>query len=75
VLQCSAVNLIDASALESLEALSQRLHNAGVTLHLSEVKGPVMDALKKVDFAAHLHGNIYLSHYSALADLDPNTTL
>src|SRR5690554_1580945 len=75
VLQCSAVNLIDASALESLEALSQRLHNAGVTLHLSEVKGPVMDALKKVDFAAHLHGNIYLSLYSALADLDPNTTL
>ena len=74
VLQCSAVNLIDASALESLEALSQRLQNAGVTLHLSEVKGPVMDALKKVDFAEHLSGNIYLSHYSALVDLDPDTT-
>jgi SulP family sulfate permease len=39
------------------------------------VKGPVMDALKKVDFATHLSGNIYLSHYSALADLDPTTTL
>lgn len=75
VLQCSAVNLIDASALESLESLSQRLQNAGVTMHLSEVKGPVMDALKKVDFAAHLSGNIYLSHYSSLVDLDPNTTL
>ena len=74
VLQCSAVNLIDASALESLEALSQRLQNAGVTLHLSEVKGPGMDALKKVDFAEHLSGNIYLSHYSALVDLDPDTT-
>ncbi|MFN3712615.1 MAG: SulP family inorganic anion transporter [Alcanivoracaceae bacterium] len=75
VLQCSAVNLIDASALESLESLSERLQNVGVTLHLSEVKGPVMDALTRVDFADHLSGNIYLSHYSALADLDPDATL
>ena len=75
VLQCSAVNLIDASALESLESLGQRLQDAGVTLHLSEVKGPVMDALNKVDFAEHMSGNIYLSHYSALMDLDPETTL
>jgi sulfate permease, SulP family len=74
VLQCSAVNMIDASALESLESLSQRLRDAGVTLHLSEVKGPVMDALKKVHFAEELSGNIYLSHYSALADLDPEVT-
>jgi sulfate permease, SulP family len=75
VLQCSAVNLIDASALESLESLSQRLQDAGVTLHLSEVKGPVMDALKKVDFIEHLSGRIYLNHYAALSDLDPQTTL
>ncbi|MCC1496540.1 SulP family inorganic anion transporter [Alcanivorax sp. 1008] len=75
VLQCSAVNLIDASALESLEALSQRLQDAGIMLHLSEIKGPVMDALNKVDFVEHLSGNIYLSHYSALAELDPETTL
>jgi sulfate permease, SulP family len=75
VLQCSAVNLIDASALESLESLNERLQNVGVTLHLSEVKGPVMDALTRVNFAEHLSGNIYLSHYSALVDLDPETTL
>ncbi|MBL4544236.1 MAG: sodium-independent anion transporter, partial [Rhodobacteraceae bacterium] len=41
----AAVNLIDASALESLEAINARLRDAGVTLHLSEVKGPVMDRL------------------------------
>ncbi len=75
VLQCSAVNLIDASALESLELLSQRLQDAGVILHLSEIKGPVADALKKVGFADHLSGNIYLSQYAALTDLDPLTTL
>ncbi|MCK5873368.1 MAG: sulfate permease [Alcanivoracaceae bacterium] len=74
VLQCSAVNLIDASALESLESLSQRLQDAGVTLHLSEIKGPVMDALNKVDFADHLAGRIFLSHYAALRELDPDTT-
>lgn len=75
VLQCSAINLIDASALESLESLSQRLQDAGVTLHLSEIKGPVMDALNKVDFIDHLSGRLFLSHYAALRELDPSTTL
>ena len=43
VLICSAVNMIDASALDSLRGLSQELADAGVTLHLAEVKGPVLD--------------------------------
>lgn len=50
VLICSAVNLIDASALESLDAINARLKDSDVKLHLSEVKGPVMDQLKKSDF-------------------------
>ncbi len=41
VLMCSAVNEIDLSALESLEAINQRLEEQGILLHLSEVKGPV----------------------------------
>ena len=49
VLQCSAINDIDASALESLEAIEQRLRDAGIALHLSEVKGPVMDRLQHTD--------------------------
>src|SRR5690606_37968713 len=43
VLMCSAVNAIDMSALESLEAIQHQLQDLGVRLHLSEVKGPVMD--------------------------------
>ncbi len=43
VLQFSAVNALDYSALESLEAINQRLRDMGVGLHLSEDKGPVMD--------------------------------
>ena len=74
VLNCAAVNEIDASALESLEALIERLGAADVSLHLAEVKGPVTDKLKRSEsFCAHA-GRIYLSHYDALAALDPATT-
>ena len=73
VLICSAVNEIDASALESLEALNDRLSAAGIAFHLSEVKGPVMDRLKRSAFLKHLFGRIYLSQHDAMADLDPAT--
>lgn len=71
VLQCSAVNQIDASALESLEMIEQRLHAAGIKLHLSEVKGPVMDRLQKTEFLACLSGQVFLTHYQAIAALTP----
>ena len=65
VLICSAVNLIDASALESLDAINARLKDSDVKLHLSEVKGPVMDQLKKSDFLDALTGRVFLSTYAA----------
>lgn len=71
VLLCSAVNDIDSSALESLEAIDRRLAEAGITMHLSEVKGPVMDRLRQSDFLDHLHGQIFLSHYLAVKTLTP----
>lgn len=69
VLMCSAVNHIDASALESLEAINRRLAEAGVTLHLSEVKGPVMDALERTHFLRDLSGKVYLTQNQAFEDL------
>lgn len=69
VLMCSAVNEVDASALESLEAINARLKDAGVTFHLSEVKGPVMDRLKRSHFLVDLTGEIYLSQHEAIAKL------
>jgi SulP family sulfate permease len=69
ILQCSAVNSIDASALESLEAIDHRLQNAGITLHFSEIKGPVMDRLKKTPFYTYLKGQIFLSHFQAVEAL------
>ncbi|RRW25666.1 SulP family inorganic anion transporter [Stutzerimonas stutzeri] len=74
VLMCPGVNLIDASALESLEAITARLHAAGIQMHLSEVKGPVMDRLRHSDFLSHFGGQVFISQYEALLALDPDTT-
>lgn len=74
VLMCSGVNLIDASALDSLEAIAERLASAGVQLHLSEVKGPVMDQLKRSDFLQRFGGQVFVSQYQALCALDPTST-
>jgi SulP family sulfate permease len=65
ILMCPAVNGIDASALESLEAINQRLQDSGVQLHLSEVKGPVMDQLKRSHFLQQLSGQVFMSQYDA----------
>lgn len=73
VLMCPAVNLIDASALESLETISERLRTAGIQLHLSEVKGPVMDQLSRSDFLDRLQGRVFLTQFEALMALDPDT--
>ena len=69
ILMCPAVNFIDSSALESLEAMNNRLADAGIRLHLSEVKGPVMDRLAHTDFLRDLTGNVYLSQHDACEDL------
>ncbi|WP_417580639.1 SulP family inorganic anion transporter [Pelagibacterium sp.] len=69
ILMCPAINAIDMSALESLEAINIRLREQGIGLNLSEVKGPVMDRLKRTDFLDHLTGRVFLSHHDAVAAL------
>ncbi|MCC6001163.1 MAG: sulfate permease [Pararhodobacter sp.] len=73
VLMFSAVNDVDASALESLEMVLAKLHASGVKLHLSEVKGPVMDRLQRTDFLLHVDG-IYLTQFDAMRALAPALT-
>lgn len=72
ILMCPAVNDIDISALESLEAINHRLQAANVRFHLSEVKGPVMDALKKAHFLPNLTGKVHLSQHQAMLDVTRN---
>ncbi len=74
IMMASAINEIDASALESLEEINRRLKDAGITLHLSEVKGPVMDRLKRSDFLDHLSGRIFLTQYEAYVALRRDAT-
>jgi len=69
ILMCSAVNAIDASALESVEAINLRLKDGAIDLHLSEVKGPVMDALKRSHFLHELTGKVWLSQHEAFEGL------
>ena len=69
ILQCTAINEIDMSALEALEAIDHRLREQDIQLNLSEVKGPVMDALNKTDFLEHLSGKVFLTHHRAVEAL------
>lgn len=69
VLMFSAVNEVDLSALESLEAINARLKDMGIRLHLSEVKGPVMDRLRRQHFLSDLTGEVFLSQYDAFKAL------
>lgn len=70
VLVGTAVNFIDASALETLESLRQELADAGVTFHLAAVKGPVMDRLQKIGFAAQFGSeNIHLTTHEAMKSI------
>ena len=71
ILECPAVNTIDASALESLESINHRLADGSITFHLSEVKGPVMDQLKRSHFLQALTGEVHLSHFDAVASIKP----
>ena len=73
VLMFSAVNDVDASALESLEMIAAKLADAGVKLHLSEVKGPVMDKLRNSHFLEGLAG-LYLTQADAMQALAPALT-
>jgi SulP family sulfate permease len=69
LLICNAVNFIDSSGLEMLELLNDNLHEAGVTLHLSEVKGPVMDRLKETEFFQRMHGDVFFTTDIAMRSL------
>ncbi len=74
ILVCPAVNTIDLSALESLEAINLRLKDSGISLHLSEVKGPVMDRLKNTHFLKVLTGKVFLTQFAAVSALREEIT-
>jgi SulP family sulfate permease len=74
ILECPAINGIDMSALESLEAINLRLKDAGITFDLSEIKGPVLDQLKRSHFLNELTGKIHLTQFNAVSAIKPGLT-
>ena len=72
ILVCPAVNTIDVSACESLEVINHRLKDGGITFHLSEVKGPVIDRLKWSHFLEELTGEVNLTQYDAVSSTNPD---
>lgn len=74
VLICSAVNYIDSSALDVLEQLQHELADAGVTLYMAEVKGPVMDKLRHIGFVDELgKDRIFMTTHQAVQALAKNS--
>ncbi len=68
VLLMSPVNHIDLSGLEALRALHASLARRAIRLDLSEVKGPVLDALRAGGWAGWFRGRVFLSHHQGMLD-------
>jgi len=73
LLVCSAINMIDISGLEMLYRINQTLEEMGIKLHLSEVKGPVMDQLEATDFVMSMTGSVFFTTDQAMRDLAERT--
>ncbi len=74
VLVMTAVSSIDTTALFALADLNGALRRRAITLHLAEVKGPVMDRLKDSELLAQLSGPVFLSTALACAALSGHAT-
>ncbi|TXI28419.1 MAG: sulfate permease [Ottowia sp.] len=73
VLVMSAVNLMDATAVEVFDELNRDLSERQIRLHLAEVKGPVQDRLMRTGFWQALSGEVYLSANDAFEALHGKT--
>ena len=76
VLACGSVNRIDSTGLTMLLRVSRTLADAGIHFHLSEIKGPLMQALSPTNLAENISGEIFFSNDEAMRALTevPTTT-
>jgi SulP family sulfate permease len=70
VLVMSSVSQIDMTALESLLQLNRDLAFRQITMHLAEVKGPVIDRLRQTPFLEQLSGRVFISTFAAYVAMD-----
>jgi len=69
----NSVSYIDSTALEALENLNQSLQKDHIYMHLSEVKGPVMDRLEQTDFLEKIKpGKVFFQTKDVVKELAKN---
>lgn len=69
VLDLSSVSHVDLTAVEALQRLHADLGERGITVHLAEVRGPVMDRLKQSELLRQLAHAPFLSLHQATRSL------
>ena len=71
VVDASAVNFIDFTGVETLGNLAEELQDAGVDMHLAEMRGPVHDVLERAAWfrALEAAGRVHPSVHHAVAEL------
>lgn len=69
ILVFSSVSYIDSTAIDLLKSLIRTYAAKGITIHLAEVKGPVMDKLEKTSFTRELTpGQIFFDANQAVME-------
>ena len=70
ILVGTAINDVDYTAVEELEAIWQELHTLGIELHLAAFKGPVLDRLANSHLLHHLgDDHVHLTTHAAMQTL------
>lgn len=68
VLDCSGINDVDATGAGALDEIVEEVARRGVSLYLSDVKGPVRDVLRASHLWDRLPGRIHATtHHAVLA--------
>jgi SulP family sulfate permease len=74
VLVMSGVGFVDSSALRVLQVAAETLREAGVTIHLADVKGPVLDRLRRTKiFEQIAPGQVFPTAQVAVTALSRST--
>ncbi len=72
VLDASGINDLDATGAEMLHDLLADLKDRNVALHVSDVKGPVRDVLRRSGLWEQLGTNVHSSTFEAIASIQTN---
>ena len=73
ILDCSGINDIDATGVEALSEIITELDATPVTIHLSDVKGPVRDVLHRAGIWQRLEGRLHATAHLAVTAVQGQT--